>query len=55
MMEKYSAGFLIPKDVNRVLGDNGWEFESSSRLPADIELLFKSELSLCESSLDFAT
>ncbi len=54
MISKYSVGFLIPKEAHRHLGDDGWEFESNLRLPADIESLLNSKLSLCESSPDFS-
>ncbi len=55
MMGKYSVGFLIPKDASRVLGDDGWEFESDSRLPSNIESLLETQFSLRESSSSLST
>ena len=51
-MDKYSVGFLIPKGAHRELGDDGWEFKSDSKIPANVELLLRSEFSLCNSSPD---
>lgn len=36
MKKKYMAAFLIPIGVDKVLGEDGWEFESSQRLSKDI-------------------
>ena len=55
MMSRYSVGFLIPKGASRELGDDGWEFESDSRLPATVEALLKDEFSLRESASDYST
>ena len=55
MIGKYSVGFLIPKNANRFLGDDGWEFECDLRLPANIESLLGNQLSLCESSPVFSS
>jgi hypothetical protein len=32
MKEKYKAAFMIPVGANKVLGGNGWEFETTIRL-----------------------
>jgi len=55
MISRYSVGFLIPKDASRTLGEDGWEFESNSRLPENIESLLEVKLSLSESSSDLST
>ncbi len=54
MSSRYSVGFLIPQNSSRVLGNDGWEFESDSRLPSIIESLLKENLSLVETSPDFS-
>lgn len=37
MKEKYLAAFIIPSGAKKLLGDGGWEFENSKRLPVDIK------------------
>lgn len=37
MKGKYQAAFIVPIGVNKVLGEDGWEFESSGRLPNEIK------------------
>jgi hypothetical protein len=54
-MGRYAVGFLIPKDANRVLGDDGWEFESDSRVPLSIETLLSSVFSLRESASGYSS
>ncbi len=54
VMNQYSVGFLIPKDANRILGDDGWEFESNLRLPVNIESLIETQFSIGESSSSFS-
>lgn len=36
MKKKYMAAFLVPIGADKVLGEDGWEFESSQRLSKDI-------------------
>jgi hypothetical protein len=48
MKKKYLAAFLVPIGANKVLGEDGWEFESSQRLPEDV-----AELLIAELKLDF--
>jgi len=49
MKGKYRATFVIPLDSERILGDMGWEFFSSDRIPQDIVRLLMTELSLTKS------
>lgn len=37
MTGKYQSAFIIPIGANKVLGDDGWEFESSVRLSKEIK------------------
>lgn len=48
MIKRYTAAFLIPIGANKVLGEDGWEFESSQRLSKDI-----AEHLIAELKLDF--
>lgn len=48
MIKRYTAAFLIPIGANKILGGNGWEFESSQRLSKDI-----AEHLIAELKLDF--
>ncbi len=52
MINRYSVGFLIPKNTRRILSDDGWEFESDSRIPLITEMLLSKYFSLIQSSLD---
>jgi hypothetical protein len=36
MTTKYKAAFIVPIGANRVLGEDGWEFESPARLSKNI-------------------
>ncbi len=36
MKGKYKAAFIIPIGAKKVLGEDGWEFETSSRLSSEI-------------------
>ena len=36
MIKRYTAAFLIPIGASKVLGKNGWEFESSERLSREV-------------------
>jgi len=53
MKGKYQAAFIVPIGTNKVLGEDGWEFESTSRLSEEIKArLIKSlKLSFLESYL----
>ena len=35
-LNKYTAAFLIPVSACKMLGEDGWEFESSERLPIEV-------------------
>lgn len=48
MIKRYTAAFLIPIGANKILGGDGWEFESSQRLSKDI-----AEHLIAELKLDF--
>ena len=37
MKGKYQAAFIVPVGANKVLGEDGWEFESSDRLSEEIK------------------
>lgn len=37
MKGKYQAAFIVPIGTNKVLGEDGWEFVSSSRLSDEIK------------------
>lgn len=37
MNGKYQAAFIIPIGANKILGEDGWEFESSNRLSNQIK------------------
>jgi len=53
MKGKYQAAFIVPVGANKVLGEDGWEFESSARLSEEVrEYLIQSlKLSFLESYL----
>ena len=53
MKGKYKAAFIIPAGANKVLGKDGWEFESSVRLLEEIKdyLIQSLKLSFFESYL----
>ena len=36
MIKRYTAAFLIPIGASKVLGKDGWEFESSKRLSREV-------------------
>jgi hypothetical protein len=36
IIKRYTAAFLIPIGANKILGENGWEFESPKRLPKEV-------------------
>ena len=37
MKGKYQAAFIVPIGANKVLGEDGWEFESTGRLSEEIK------------------
>ena len=49
MKGRYRATFVIPLDAHRVLGDAGWEFFSSNRIPQDVVDVLMAELVLVKS------
>jgi hypothetical protein len=51
---KYQAAFIIPTDAKKILGEDGWEFETSNRVSPEVsEYLIKSlNLKLLESYLE---
>lgn len=49
MKGKYRATFVIPLDAQRALGDAGWEFSSSNRIPQDVVGVLMAELVLVKS------
>jgi len=53
MKGKYQAAFIVPVGANKVLGEDGWEFESSGRLSEEIKdyLIRLLKLSFLESYL----
>jgi hypothetical protein len=53
MKRKYQAAFIVPVGANKVLGEEGWEFGSSTRLPGEIKdyLVQSLKLSFLESYL----
>ena len=53
MKGKYQAAFIVPVGANKVLGEDGWEFESSVRLSEEIKdyLIQSLSLSFLESYL----
>ncbi len=46
MKGSYKAAFILPKDAKKKLGDDGWEFESSQRLPSEVSELLADSLGL---------
>ena len=54
MKGKYQAAFIVPIGANKVLGEDGWEFESSGRLSPEIKdyLIESLKLSFFESYLE---
>lgn len=36
MKKKYMAAFLVPTGADKVLGEDGWEFESAQRISNDV-------------------
>jgi hypothetical protein len=53
MKGKYQAAFILPVGANKVLGEDGWEFEGSARLPEEVKdyLIQSLKLSFLESYL----
>jgi len=53
MKGKYQAAFIVPVGANKVLGEDGWEFESSARLSEEVRdyLIQSLKLSFFESYL----
>jgi len=53
MKGKYKAAFIVPVGAKKVLGEDGWEFESSVRLSEEIKdyLIQSLRLSFLESYL----
>jgi len=47
MKGKYQAAFIVPVGANKVLGEDGWEFESSGRLSLKIKDYLVESLKLC--------
>lgn len=37
MKEKYQAAFIIPQNSSKTLTDNGWEFQSSTRISSNVK------------------
>ena len=37
MKGKYQAAFIVPIGAKKILGEDGWEFESSARLSEEIK------------------
>ncbi|MGZ8171874.1 MULTISPECIES: hypothetical protein [Methylobacter] len=46
MKEKYKAAFIIPVGAKKTLGEDGWEFETSQRLPTELSTFLVNELNL---------
>jgi len=46
MKEKYKAAFIVPVGANKILGEDGWEFETSKRIPSEIKDYFIEPLNL---------
>lgn len=46
MKRKYQTAFIIPVGTNKLLGEDGWEFQSSSLLSCDIKEYLVQSLSL---------
>jgi len=42
----YESVFLLPMPTKKQLGEDGWEFESSERLPRELVVTLESGLSL---------
>lgn len=53
MKGKYQAVFIVPVGASKVLGEDGWEFEGSARLPEKVRdyLVQSLKLSFLESYL----
>jgi hypothetical protein len=46
MKGKYQAAFIVPIGSNKVLGEDGWEFESANRLSEEIKAYLIKSLKL---------
>jgi len=46
MKGKYEAAFIIPIGANRELGEDGWDFKTNNRLPAEIKKFLTDGLNL---------
>ena len=44
----YTAIFLIPNSVDRILGEDGWEFISNKRLSENLVVLLVNQFALTE-------
>ncbi len=55
MLSKYIAAFLFPKNAIRILNDDGWNFESETRIPKEIEGFLRKAFILCEADSTFST
>lgn len=46
MKEKYKAAFIIPVGTKKILGEDGWEFETSIRLSTELRAFLIDALNL---------
>ncbi|MBT9096810.1 hypothetical protein KFZ76_03670 [Methylovulum psychrotolerans] len=46
MKEKYKAAFIIPVGAKKTLDEDGWEFETSKRLSAELSVFLVDALNL---------
>ena len=51
---RYEAAFIIPVGANKILGEDGWEFDTPNRLPTEIKKFLTADLNLkyLESSIE---
>ena len=46
MKGKYQAAFIVPIGANKILGEHGWDFESTDRLSEEIKVFLIKSLKL---------
>lgn len=46
MKGRYKAAFIIPTGAKKILGDDGWEFDSKNRLPGYVKDFLVDDLKL---------
>lgn len=46
MKGRYEAAFIVPVGANKTLGEDGWEFDTTNRLPEEVKKFLTDDLNL---------